>query len=183
MYSEGQRTSWIFCLTRIQHNGRIRQRNNTIGLQHVFLKGRSTGSPVGVQGSWNQLSMPRPSLSASSSPTWVLTQRGLALHEGIFWTSQPCLQLRDALKIQDPLSPVAPKHFLLGWSSSAQPVARLTQWEVGSGPTQGLLISPESCLGQGPEPEESRAVRMLAPRRYQPPHLLQCHSATEEPIL
>lgn len=127
----------------------------------MSLKGRNTGLRFCVQ---SPLETARP--AGTSSPSLRLvsnsTLRRLVLCEEISGTSQfwpP--HAWEALKVQGSLTPMAPRHFLLGWSGSAQPPARFAHLEVGRCPAHSLFLPPESCFGQGLGPEKSRALRIL----------------------
>ena len=109
--------------------------------------------------SWRQLSQPDlPSLHLSPfwpQEGWHCVQRSLGCPRSGCFTS------RMLWMCKVPLSS-CPRAFPPGVVGLSVSPARLTQWEVGSRHTQDLLPPPENCLGQGPRPEESRVVRILA---------------------
>lgn len=137
----------------------------------VSLKGRSHRCQVGCAGHPGDSSS-CPGLQALPWTCLLFDlERAGTLWEDLWALPALAVSLLGALKVQGLLSPVAPRHFLLGWSG------------LSTSSSQAHSLGGRELPHPQPPPpswmlglEESRAVRVLVLWNYQLPHLLQCHS-------
>lgn len=113
---------------------------------------------------WRQLSQSRPPISAPTSPTCTCFLFDLK-RAGTMWDlwALPLLAASPlGCLVQGPS--LQPPQGISSWGGRAQHTSSQA-YSLGSRepPHTELLLPPESCLGQGPGPGESRAVRTLVP--------------------